>query len=234
MATFPFFHPHASLQVSAMVGPQALRRRLSIHPTPPIQSICEIWLQRSVGRGRSDEVRGREYFDPGLLVDVLQDSGGDSDNPASRCSIWRELPSGGAIPEELSSFEETLRDWFSQLRSLPAPLVPLPLSMVHHAAPIELTTKRFGPFLLESAFTTYLFETVPARYHDEIRDKIERLSPGPHRICFSHGDIHPITSSSTTDICRDGRLGIAGGIRSIGIIPMRCIIARVQGVVRDV
>ncbi|CAL1697259.1 unnamed protein product [Somion occarium] len=90
----------------------------------------------------------------------------------------------GELPRE--EFEATMQDWLSQLRGLPTPSHDIVASfdgskcMCH-----RVLDTRFGPFPNIAAFHEFLFSGL-----EHLREVTEKSYSKPHRICFTHGDIH--------------------------------------------
>ncbi|GBE80527.1 hypothetical protein SCP_0302420 [Sparassis crispa] len=127
------------------------------------------------------------------VLDVLRDDGG-------AFILMTRLPGisfggnyrlGELSATDSSSFEETLRDWFAQLRSLPAPSnaissidgSPCRSYRINHQSDI-------GPFTSEEDFLASFFEKMPRRFHDDLHAKMKDLY-SPHQICLTHGDLNP-------------------------------------------
>lgn len=128
-------------------------------------------------------------------MDVLEDSG-------EVLILMTRLPGepfvdgfqrGSMSADEVAHFEDTLRDWFSQLRALPPPNPrgvcgfgggPCKSDRVHH-------DRMFGPFPSVSELHDYLFTTVLLEHQDRLHTFAQKSHSKAHRICFTHGDIHP-------------------------------------------
>ncbi|KZT07918.1 kinase-like protein [Laetiporus sulphureus 93-53] len=122
--------------------------------------------------------------------------------PAEEGKVWMlmtELPGkqlGQRIgnlrnlsPHQLQVVEDTLRDWFDQLRSLDPPDpdavcafggYPIKSNRISHMRTV-------GPFLSQREFHMKLVEG----YEETLGDVPSASHSKPHRICFTHGDISP-------------------------------------------
>ena len=113
-------------------------------------------------------------------------------HPRGACMIMTALPgypagiqlNRGILPRQV--FEDTMRDWLSQLRALPTPSSDAVTNFAGGKLRCDRASDdRFGPFPSIAAFHRYV-GCCPER----IRPFTERSYSKPHRICFFHGDIH--------------------------------------------
>ena len=106
-------------------------------------------------------------------------------------------------PEQVQAFEDTLRDWFTQLRSIPVP----PDATISSVDGSPCRCNRvscdhdFGPFSTEEGFQAFLFRSVPKPHHAELRAKVETMASRHHRLLFTHADVYP-----NNFLVQDGRL----------------------------
>ncbi|KAJ8488332.1 hypothetical protein ONZ51_g3610 [Trametes cubensis] len=106
-------------------------------------------------------------------------------------------------PDQVHDFGDTLRDWFAQLRSIPVPSNAI-ISSIDGSPCRSYRISHdhdFGPFRSEDDLWDYRFHSVPRRHHPELRVKLDTLRSRPHRLVFSHGDVHP-----NNFLVKDGRL----------------------------
>ncbi|KAK7688268.1 hypothetical protein QCA50_008638 [Cerrena zonata] len=94
-------------------------------------------------------------------------------------------------------FEDTMRDWLSQLRALPIPSDGAVSSYTGgQLKSLRVRDERFGPFPTISAFHEYIGVGPPP-----IHTLLQKSYTKPHRIYFTHGDLH-----LHNILTRDGKL----------------------------
>ena len=105
--------------------------------------------------------------------------------------------------EQVRDFETTLRDWFSQLRSIPLPPAARISSIDGSACCCFRVSHNhcFGPFETEGQLYDHILRTIPTRHHAALHAKLDILLSRPHRLVFSHADLHP-----TNFLIHNGRL----------------------------
>ncbi|KAI0367531.1 kinase-like protein [Pilatotrama ljubarskyi] len=108
-------------------------------------------------------------------------------------SFGREQTLYDLSPEQLQDFEDTLRDWFTQLRNILVPPSATISSIAGNACRCYRVSHDhdFGPFQTEEQLQEHLLRSVPKRHHATLRAKLGTLRMRPHRLLFSHGDLHP-------------------------------------------
>ncbi|KAF8652664.1 hypothetical protein AX16_004270 [Volvariella volvacea WC 439] len=98
-------------------------------------------------------------------------------------------------PGDQVAFEDTMRDWLGQLRSLPAPapeaIASFDGSRCRSVRVLEALD--FGPFPDEADFNSFVLSVVPAAHREGLLTKPDSLglSKTRHRLCFTHADLHP-------------------------------------------
>ncbi|KAI0688803.1 hypothetical protein C8T65DRAFT_589133 [Cerioporus squamosus] len=129
------------------------------------------------------------------VLDTLQDAHGT-------CILMTRLPGvsfGEAqtlydlSSEQLHNFETTLRDWFSQLQSIPLPPTARISSVDGSACHCYRVShdRCFGPFETEDQLYDYILRSIPKRHHAGLQAKLDILRSRPHCLVFSHADLHP-------------------------------------------
>lgn len=94
-------------------------------------------------------------------------------------------------PDDMAQMVDTLRDWFSQLRSLrgKGPVCTFGESECRSfRVDVDGT---FGPFRSIADFHEYLLKIVPEESRDQMRVTARASHSKPHAITFAHGDISP-------------------------------------------
>ncbi|KAI0717540.1 kinase-like domain-containing protein [Cerioporus squamosus] len=139
------------------------------------------------------------------MLDTLQDAHGT-------CILMTRLPSVSfgeeqtlydLSSEQLRDFETTLRDWFSQLRSIPLPPTARISSINGSACRCYRVShdRCFGPFETEDQLYDYILRSIPKRHHAGLHAKLDILRSHPHRLVFNYADLHP-----NNFLIHDGRL----------------------------
>lgn len=95
----------------------------------------------------------------------------------------------GEISEE--SFEETMRDWFAQLRNLTPP-DPTRVCSIDGGPcrSFRVTPDPFGPFPDVHSFHERVLRTCPVNEWERLETIVPKSFDKPHRVVFSHGDLH--------------------------------------------
>lgn len=113
-------------------------------------------------------------------------------HPKGACMIMTTLPGvpagialhTGELPQNV--FEDTMQDWLTQLRSLPTPSIDAVSSFDGgKLRSNRVTDSRFGPFPSIAAFHKFV-----GSGPEHLRQFTEKAYSKPHRICFTHGDLH--------------------------------------------
>lgn len=131
--------------------------------------------------------------------------------------------------EETAQMVETLRDWFTQLHSLPGGT-----DSVCGFGGGECKSHRihsstmFGPFKSVKGFHDFLINNVSDQYREQMCITAQASHSKSHTVVFTHGDIHPcnmLVSENRITGLVDWEC--AGGIQSIGIVRRQCVDASV-------
>ena len=101
----------------------------------------------------------------------------------------REDILGGKMSEEY--FESTMRDWLNQLRALPAPNTERVTAFDGgRCMCFRVERDPFGPFPDIASFHRKLLRMCPWEKGHHLLDIVGKSHDKPHRITFTHGDIH--------------------------------------------
>ena len=93
------------------------------------------------------------------------------------------------ISEEV--IEETMRDWFTQLRNLTPPNPAQACGA--DGGPCKsfrVAPDPFGPFPDASSFNEYVMRTSPYKNWERLEKIVPKSYTKHHRVVFSHGDLH--------------------------------------------
>jgi hypothetical protein len=104
--------------------------------------------------------------------------------------VWLDIADDSRA---LAHFEEDLRDWMYQLRSL-APVHPTRVSDFLGGSSWQYrisACQRVGPFDNKDQLHDFLFTRVWCDNKDEIIARSQKSFKKPHRICFTHGELRP-------------------------------------------
>ena len=139
------------------------------------------------------------------LLDMLQGDRGTCliMTRLSGAPLGEEQTLQDLCPEQLQSFEDILREWFAQLRSIPVP-DDAGVSAIDGGSCFCYrvdNNKEFGPFPSYEKFYDFLLQYAPKRHRPELREKLATISSPPHRLVFCHADIQPANF-----LIQDGRL----------------------------
>ncbi|KAH7910259.1 kinase-like domain-containing protein [Hygrophoropsis aurantiaca] len=95
-------------------------------------------------------------------------------------------------PDDTTHMVETLRGWFTQLRSLPGGTESVCAFGGGECRSYRVDhDDTFGPFRSINDFHAYLLEILPDEFRDEMRVTARASHSKSHEIAFAHGDIHP-------------------------------------------
>lgn len=101
----------------------------------------------------------------------------------------RDSIRNGEISEE--SFEETMRDWFTQLRNLTPPDPNRVCSIDDGPCrSFRVTPDPFGPFPDVASFHEKILRTCPISEWERLEKIVPQSYNKEHRVVFSHGDLH--------------------------------------------